>query len=350
MSNCSPCRTVSFGVIAYNEQNALPDLLEDLLNQTFPKDRIEVILVDGDSSDRTPAIMDRFREKYKDIFREIRVLNNPKRIQPAGWNVVIRHMTSDALLRIDAHARIPADFVESSISCLNTGEYVCGGPRENIIDEDTPWKRLLLTAEQSMFGSGFAGYRQATEEKKYVKSVFHAAYRREVLDAVGPFNEDLIRTEDNEYHYRVRNAGYKICYDPAIHSSYQTRNNLKGMLRQKYQNGFWIGRTLFVCPGCISVFHLVPFAFVTAIGITTVAAICGITWPASALWLAYAAANLGMTVASVLGQRERNSLSIVLPAVFLLLHLSYGAGTAAGICSMIGKKAAAGRKDSQVPN
>ena len=324
-------KTVTFGVIAYNEHRYLPDLLKDLLNQTYPKELVEVILVDGDSSDDTMQIMRNFQHKYKSVYKDIKVFNNPKRIQPAGWNVVIMNSTEEVLLRIDAHARLREDFIENSIACINSGEYVCGGPRENIIDEDIAWKRVLLTAEQSMFGAGIALYRQEAKEKKYVKSVFHGAYRRDVLDDVGLFNEELIRTEDNEYHYRVRAAGYQICYDPQIHSYYQTRSSLKGMLQQKYLNGLWIGKTLFICPKCISIYHLIPIAFVLAILLTAIFGLTGITWPALALWVAYGTANLGMAIMSVLRQKDKSPAFIVLPFIFFALHVCYGAGTFVGI-------------------
>ncbi len=324
-------QTVSFGVIAYNEHRYLPELLDDLLLQTYSKNLIEVILVDGKSDDDTLEIMLVFQREHSGEYRNIKVLENSRRVQPAGWNVVIRNSTADALLRIDAHARLPKDFIAKNVVCLNSGESVCGGPRENIIDENTPWKSMLLTAEQSMFGAGIASYRQGTGEKKYVKSLFHGAYRRDVLNNVGLFNEGLIRTEDNEYHYRVRKAGYRICYDPGIRSFYQTRNSLKGMLRQKFQNGLWIGKTLFVCPGCISLFHLVPFAFVGAVILTAILAALGVFWPAVVLWAAYCVANLGMTLMAVFSTERKNPAFLLLPVVFLLLHVCYGTGTFLGI-------------------
>ena len=140
-------QTVTVGVIAYNEHRYLPDLIVDLLNQTYPKNLTEIILVDGNSTDDTWSIMKSFQEEHLGEYRGIQVLGNPKRIQPAGWNVVISNFTSDVLLRIDAHARLPEDFIEKNMICINSGEAVCGGPRENIIDEDTPWKKMLLTAK-----------------------------------------------------------------------------------------------------------------------------------------------------------------------------------------------------------
>ena len=328
-------QTVTFGVIAYNEQRYLPDLLEDLLKQTYSRMLTEVILVDGDSNDETWQIMELFKKQHDTEYLSIRLLHNSKRIQPVGWNIVIQNSTAEVILRIDAHARLPEDFIEKNMKCINGGEYVCGGPRENIIDEDTPWKQMLLAAEQSLFGSGIASYRQATQGKKYVKSLFHGAYRQEVFNQVGLFNEKLIRTEDNEFHYRIREAGYRFCYNPEIKSYYQTRNSLRGMLRQKYQNGLWIGKTLFVCPKCISIFHLIQFAFVCAIVLTGILLEFHIQWPALCLWFAYGLANVFTTITAIVGMKHKSLCIVALPFVFLLLHTSYGVGTMKGVLNML---------------
>lgn len=322
-------KTVTFGVIAYNEHKYLPDLLNDLLKQTYSKELIEVILVDGESTDDTWQIMKSFQENQSQYYKSIKLLKNPKKVQPAGWNVVIQNFSSDILLRIDAHARIPADFIDNNVTCINSGEYVCGGPRENIIDEDTPWKRMLLSAEQSMFGSGIASYRNETKERTYVKSVFHGAYRREVIEKVGLFNEKLIRTEDNEYHYRIRELGYQICYDPSIKSFYQTRSSLKGMIRQKYLNGLWIGRTLFVCPSCISLFHLVPSIFVISIICSFVLLLVRFPYFLMEIALLYSVFLLLCTVLSI--AKTKNVFDLVIPLVVFLVHFSYGAGTVVGV-------------------
>ena len=331
-NNRKKCETVTFGVIAFNEQKYLPSLLSDLIKQTYKKKLIEVILVDGGSADNTKSIMQEFKNNYITFFRCIKVLDNLKRVQPAGWNVVIDNAECDVILRIDAHARLPENYIEKCMLRINAGEDVCGGPRENIIDENTGWKKMLLNAEQSMFGAGIASYRQNTNKIKYVKSVFHGAYRREIFRKVGIFNEALLRTEDNEFHYRIRAAEYRICYDPEIKSYYQTRNTLSGMLKQKYQNGYWIGRTLFICPKCISIFHLVPFGFVCALITTAVLAVFSVSWPLQVLCGAYCCANLLM-IFDTFTKGNNNINNLLLPGIFFLLHTFYGIGTIGGILS-----------------
>ena len=105
------------------------------------------------------------------------------------------------------------------------------------------------------------------------------------------------------------------------------------MLRQKYGNGYWIGLTLGVCPGCISVFHLVPFAFLLGILGTGVMAMLG--WPALAalMWAMYACAIVVFTVQDVL-QTGFSLTKLLMPLIFLGLHISYGVGTLVGLVKM----------------
>ena len=222
---------ISVGVVAYNEQNTLPKLFECIKAQTYPHNKMEIVLVDSMSKDDTKKLMEQFKKENRDFYN-IQILDNPQKKLAGGWNVILKNYLGDAVVRIDAHAEIPENFVKKNVEVLESGEYVSGGVRPNIIDESTPWKETLLLAEQSMFGSSIAPYRRS-EKKTYVKSIFHGAYKREVFEKVGFFNEQLGRTEDNEINYRIREAGYKICYSPDIVSYQHTRNSLKAMLKQK---------------------------------------------------------------------------------------------------------------------
>ena len=319
--------TVSLCVIALNEAEYLPRLLDDFLAQTYPHEKTEIVLIDSGSRDGTASLMDAFRRQHRAEFLDIQIGTNPRVIQAAGWNEAIALSTGDVIVRLDAHTRIPAGFTEKSMRAIQRGESVCGGLCVGICDEDNPWQKTLLLAENSLFGSSVRASRRSTQ-KQYVKTVSHGAYRREVFEAAGPFNETLLRTEDNEMHYRISKAGYRILFDPEIVTRHHARNTLPKMIRQKYGNGFWIGYTLPVCPGCVSLYHLVPFFFVLAVVCTAVSALAGFPYPAYLLWIAYA---LFCMLFSLPGIREIGLRSLLLPGIFLLMHASYGAGTAHGL-------------------
>jgi glycosyltransferase involved in cell wall biosynthesis len=320
---------ITVGVIAYNEKTKLGFLLKDICAQTYDHKKIEVILVDSNSSDNTKVIMETFKKNKINEFYDIKVLSNPKRTQPCGWNVVLNNYEGDAVVRIDAHASIPRNFIEKNIETLESGEDICGGFRPNIIDETTPWKETLLLVETSMFGSSIAPYRRQ-QGKTYVNSLFHGCYRREVFDKVGFFNEDLVRTEDNEIHYRMQKAGFKLCFNPEIISYQHTRSNLKSMIKQKFGNGKWIGLTLSVSPFCLSYYHFVPFLFVGALFVLGILALCGFPLLFEILILLYSMFDFVNTV-SCFTMREIQPQFFLLPFLFPLLHLAYGFGTIVGI-------------------
>lgn len=322
---------VSICVVAYNEQNALPSLLKDIVSQDYPHDKIEVVLIDSCSTDNTKNIMLEFQQTEKS-FWNIQVLDNKKKKQAAGWNVAISNFKGELISRIDAHSSITSNFISENVKLHREGEFVTGGPRPNIIDESTPWKDTLLLAEQSMFGSSIAKYRRHGE-KVYVNSLFHGTYKREVFEKAGGFDENLGRTEDNEVHYRIRKAGYKICFSPQIISYQHARSSLKKMLKQKYENGYWVALTLKVCPGCLSIYHFVPLAFVLSILCTSILAVLGIKFFAVLMWSMYWTLAILMSLLATKGKKKSWSQT-VLPFLFFLLHVSYGIGSLQGLIKL----------------
>lgn len=324
------CNTlISFCVVAYNEETTIQSLLDDVLIQTYPHKLIEILLVDGCSSDKTKEIMSEFAALNRESFYDIKVLNNEKKTLPCGWNVALENYHGEAIVRVDAHAHIPEQFIENNVKHLNDGEYVCGGYRPNIIDDETLWKKMLLSAESSMFGSSIADYRRKQADK-CVNSIFHGAYRREVFDKIGKYDERLTRTEDNDIHYRIRQAGFDIHFHPDIVSYQHTRNSLKKMIKQKYLNGFWIGQTMHVNPKCFSLYHFVPMLFVLGILLTTVLYIINMPLLGNIMWLSYWILNIVMAVFAFINDKG-NYTYLILPVVFFILHLVYGIGTLWGI-------------------
>ena len=333
--------TVSLCIVAYNEEKSLPLLLEQIKAQSFDKQNTEIVLVDSASDDGTKNIFRKFAEENIESYFSIQVLDNPKRSQASGWNTAISAALGDVIIRLDAHAEIPEDFIEQNINLINSGESVCGGARPVKIDSPSPKKEMLYLAEASMFGSSPASYRRRSGEKKYVDSVFHAAYKREVFEKIGGFNESLGRTEDNELHYRVRKAGYRICQGGDVVSYQHIRPTLLSMMKQKFGNGEWIGLTMGVCYQCISTFHFVPFLFVLCLFCSLLllvsAFITGLVWMAYPFILVfgtYFLANIMMSVAAIATYPKKHPLQIFLPAVFFLLHISYGTGTVVGLLKL----------------
>lgn len=327
--------TVSIGIISYNEEKYINLLLDQILKQNYDLKKVELLFADGLSEDKTLEIINYFKLKNESKFKKITVLENKKRVQPSGWKIIVDNFSCDILIRLDAHSRIDENFISNNVKCINSGEYICGGPRENIIDEDSD--DLLLIAEKSMFGSGIAKYRNEIKEKNYVRTVAHACYRKEVFEKIGNFNELLIRSEDNEIHYRARKNGYNICMDPDIKSQYVTRSTFKKMLKQKYGNGKWIGITsMSITPKIFSIYHFVPLLFVLSIIMTMLFGIVGSSINNHYFWIAFAVLMityfLVISLLSILTCKKYNKVKYILKLTFLffMLHISYGVGILLG--------------------
>jgi len=283
------------------------------------------------STDSTRLLMEQYKSNNRD-FKNIIVVDNPRGNQASGWNVAISNATGDLITRIDAHASVPADFIKKNVKCIKSGEDITGGPRPSIIDGYTPWKRTLLLAENSMFGSSVATYRRKSG-KHYVNSMFHATYKRKVFEELGGFNENLGRTEDNELHYRIRQGGYRFFYNSDVLSYQYTRSSLTKMLTQKYANGYWVGLTTGICPKCLAIYHFVPFAFVVGIIVTAVLAATGLPILAKLMWKTYWILSTLMAFLCI-GKNKFNFTMLSLPLLFFLLHISYGVGTLVGLLKM----------------
>lgn len=322
---------VSFVIVAYNEERSLPQLLHDLENQDYPHNKIEVLLIDSMSKDSTKSIMEQFSETHYDFFRVV-VLENPEKTLPFGCNVALKEYTGDALVRVDAHASIPPEFVRKNVEVLESGEDISGGRVISIPEKQTEFQKMLLLAENSPICGGVAPFRRS-EKREYVSTMAFGMYRKEIFEHVGFYNENLSRTEDNDMSYRVRKAGYKLCLDPSVYSSRHTRSTFVKLVKQKYLNGFWIGRTMGINPHCFSAYHFVPFVFVLGILLTSILAVCGHPMLAVLMWSAYVLLILACTVTELI-KSDFSIAKLLLPFVFLLLHVSYGVGTLVGLIDM----------------
>ena len=215
----------------------------------------------------------------------------------------------------------------NNVAVIRQGESVCGGPRPTIVEGKGKWADTLHLVEENMFGSSIANYRNSSEDR-YVSSIFHGMYKREVFRKVGLVNEQLGRTEDNDIHYRIREQGYKIRYSPSILSYQYIRPTLKKMLHQKYSNGLWIGLTTHVQPKCLSLFHYVPFLFVLSLVFSL--ALLPFTFLFITLLLgAYFLLLSLLTLLTLL--KHKNGFLIVMPFLLFSIHFAYGLGTIVGL-------------------
>ena len=208
-----------------------------LINQTYPKDKYEIIIADGKSEDGTLDVIRKFQDKYIKEGLVITVVTNEKKILATGWNIAINAAKGEYVTRIDAHAEAEPDFVENSIKAILKVDAVCVGGKLTSLSLDGA-ENVISKVLSSPFGVGNSSFR-VSSQACYADTAVYGLYKKSVFEEVGYFNEKMVRNQDIELHSRIKAAGYKFYFDPSIKSTYYTRTTLSKMLKQAYGNGFW---------------------------------------------------------------------------------------------------------------
>lgn len=222
-------RLVTVVVPARNEEGAIGPCLDSILAQDYRE--IEVLVVDGDSDDAT-------REVVSDYARRdprVRLLHNPQRVIPVSLNIALAQAAGPWLVRVDAHATVPPDYVRIAAAHLSTGRYGAVGGLKTGIGR-TPAGRAVAAAMASRFGVGGSTYHYGTRQQD-VEHVPFGAYPVELLRSIGGWNEDLRVNQDFELDFRVRQAGHRILFDPALRIDWQSRQSVGDLFRQYHRYG-----------------------------------------------------------------------------------------------------------------
>ncbi|MBI4284250.1 MAG: glycosyltransferase family 2 protein [Chloroflexi bacterium] len=323
---------VSIVVPTRNEADFIRRCLDSILNQRYPPDMYEVILVDGMSVDGTVDIIDDVIRQNPD--RTIKRLDNPRTITPTGRNIGITEAKGDLVSIVDAHSELATDFIDQSVRALRKSLAECvGGAIENL--GDGLIGKAISLAQNSPFGMGPARFRHATEEQ-YTDTAPFPTYRREVFDQIGLFDEELKRNQDDEFNYRLRKGGGKVFFSPTIRFSYFGRSSLLKLWQQLFWSGYWKVRVAQKHRRPTTLRQLAPPGFVTSLvlgGILTPlnpAVGLGILISVLALY-----SLLSWAFAFRAAKEHGWRFLLPLPLIFLVMHLSYGLGYLWGIFNFL---------------
>ena len=311
-----------------DEERFIGGCLDSIIANVFPKERLEVLVIDGRSSDRTKEIVRRYTDRYPFI----RFMDNPGIIQTPGTNIGIRASKGSVVIRMDAHVEYPEAFISKSVQYLEESRGDCvGGVLITKPSAETATAESIALALSHPFGVGNSYFRTGVNQPKDVDTVPFGCYRKEVFDKVGLFNENLNRTDDIEFNLRLKRAGGKILLVPDIVSYYYARSTLMSLAKQNFGNGFWVLYSLRFVKLPFSLRHFVPFFFVSSLlgslmisffyqpFIYLLALIFG-------LYLC-----LNLLVSCNLSLRNGVKYFPLFVVTFLTLHVSYGLGSLWGI-------------------
>ena len=217
-----------------NEGAFIASLIDAVFAQDYPADRLEVIVADGMSTDETRAVLAGLQEKYPGLT----VVDNPAGIVPTGLNLAIARARGEVIVRVDGHAVIAADFLRQNVALLSEHPeaWSVGGPIRHAAA--TPFGKAVSVAMSHPLGVGNAQHRYPDFEG-YVEGAQFPAIRRWVFERVGMFDERLVRNQDDEFNYRMRQAGGRVYVSPRVRYSYFVRERVTQLFKQYFQYGFW---------------------------------------------------------------------------------------------------------------
>jgi glycosyltransferase involved in cell wall biosynthesis len=322
----SPQPFVSVIMPIRNEEDFIARTLGAVLAQDYPHDKMEVLIADGMSTDGTRAIIARLAAA-SDV--AVHVLDNVARIVPTGLNLALERAKGEIIVRVDGHTIIAPDYVSACVFTLETMEADNVGGRMDAV-ADGPFGEAIALATSSPFGVGGARFHYA-EKDVLVDTVYMGAWRREVFERIGLFDEELVRNQDDEFNYRLRAHQGKIVLSTTIRSEYHNRNSLRALWKQYFEYGYWKVRVMQKHRQQMRPRQYVPPAFVAVV--LGGALFMPFSRALRRLWLAllgvYALAN---AVASLwVASRKGIDSLLRMPMTFATLHFAYGSGFLLGL-------------------
>jgi glycosyltransferase involved in cell wall biosynthesis len=321
--------SVSVIIPMRNERPFVRQCLDSVLPQLGDRTDIEVLCVDGATTDGTRDIV----QEYCDRDPRVRIVDNPRRIVPTGMNAAIREATGDVIVRMDCHTEYAPDYIESCEAVLKrTGADNVGGYMKTLPAKETPVGLAIAAATSHRFGVGGSAFRTGGEEQE-ADTVPFGCFRRDVFDRFGFYDERLVRNQDIELNCRIRANGGRLIISPDIRLTYYTRSSFNGLRQQAFGNGLWNPYTLYLIGGGVRLRHFIPLVFVLSLLVLGVGSI----FLPIARWLLGAEALLYASAAGLVSVRVAqrfgvNALYAFL--AFIVLHVSYGVGSLWGVLTV----------------
>lgn len=317
-------KTVSIVIPCLNEKNYILRCLQSIVAQSYPANLIKTYVCDGMSNDGTrELIMD-----FAKVHPQFTLLDNIQKTTPFALNLGIKASTAEIIIILGAHSELDVRFVEKSVSSFEIDPAIMctGGVLENVYENET--SQMIGAAMSSSFGVGNAHFRTGNKSG-FVDTVAFGAYKREIFDKVGLFDEELIRNQDDEFNFRVTHAGYKIYLNHEIKCRYFVRASFKKLYRQYYQYGYWKVFVNKKHKTITTIRQLIPMFFVLYL-MLLVASI----FTYKIIFLVMSAFGLlYVLLAFLFAARSASSFGTVFGVAFtfFILHFGYGLGYLKGI-------------------
>jgi glycosyltransferase involved in cell wall biosynthesis len=305
---------VSVVIPCRNEEPYIARCLDSVLATDYPRQRLEILVADGRSSDGTRPLLVR----YVALHPTIVLLDNPRGTTPAGLNVAIRAASGDIVIRMDTHMLYPPNYIPRLVAGLQeSGADIVGGVLVTVPADDSPTAQAIAVGLSHRFGVG--------------NTVQFGCYHREIFDRIGMFDEELIRNQDDEFNFRLITRGGRVLLLPDVLCRYLARHSFRQIARRYYEDGYFKPLVARKVGRVMTVRQLIPAALV---GCLSSSAALALWIPAARYLFALVAGGYALLVALFAARAARPHglrCAAALTLVFPVLHFSYGSGSLRGI-------------------
>ena len=316
---------VSIIIPCRNEERFIGKCIESLISQDYPKDKLEIIIVDGMSKDKTREIVQEYIEKYPFI----KLMDNPRKKTVFAFNIGVKNAKGRYIAILNAHGSYSSDRIKKCVEYIKKYKVdAVGGVSKAVSRQNSFLGKAITQALSSTFGVGNS-FRIQAQEPKLADTASGCCYKKEVFDKIGLFNEKLIYSQDIEFNQRLRKAGGKILLVPDVVTYYYARSDFKSFCKHNFRNGLWaILPFKYTNTMPVSWRHLVPLAFVTSlIGSAILSPFFPLFfWLFSFILGLYLLTNFYFSSKVAFKQKDFRYL-LTMPIIFTSLHVVYGLGS-----------------------
>jgi glycosyltransferase involved in cell wall biosynthesis len=318
---------------SFNEEKFISSLLDNIINQDYPKDRLEIFIIDGLSNDRTQEII----EEYQKQRPYIKMIRNEKRFVPFALNLGVKKSKGDVIIRMDAHSRYAVNYISTLVKHLfelkadNVGGIWITKPANESFKANS-----IAIALSSAFGVGDSLFRLGVKAITKADTVPYGCFPRSLFDRIGLFDEELLRNQDDEFNARIIQNGGSVYLIPDVSITYFARPDISSLVKMFFQYAFFkpLVNTKLKKPATIRQFIPPLFVLYLLLGWISIfispllffCFICGV-----GIYLLF---NIIFTVKST-WDTGKWYLPLYLPWIFFLQHLTYGIGYLIGIITFV---------------
>jgi len=334
MKETKKMQFISIIIPCRNEEKFIDFCIKSIIANDYPKEKLEILIVDGMSIDKTRKIIKNYIQNYPFI----KLLDNQKKITPCALNIGIKNAKGKIIIRMDAHSSYEKKYISKCAKYLKKYDVDnVGGISKAISAKNTIIAKAIVISLGHVFGAGGSYFRIGFKKPRLVDTVFGGCYKKEVFDKIGLFNENLIRSQDMEFNLRLKRSGGKILLIPDIISYYYPKSNLKDFFLHNFEDGVWTTYSLkFVeMPLCLR--HYIPLFFVSGLLGT---GLLGIFFP-FLFWLflftfgVYLLIAIYFSAKITLIKKEDVKFLFLMATIFACRHIGYGLGSIWGLIKLL---------------